>query len=101
MQASVTITKMSSAIDGDAFITIAALDCVDLFNRSAKERQPWAEDQLARFNVWATNLGVFATEHASVGYRLRDVPEISKLVMQQLEVLSANLSHRRCKLDLY
>ena len=38
--------------------------------------EPWAEDQMTRFNMWTANLGVFASGHTSVEHRLRDHSEI-------------------------
>ncbi|KAF4539972.1 Tetratricopeptide-like helical protein [Lasiodiplodia theobromae] len=45
------------------------------------------DDQLARFNIWASNIGVFASGHASLDYRLRDSPEAKTLMIQLLEGL--------------
>lgn len=45
------------------------------------------DDQLARFNIWASNIGVFASGHASLDYRLRDSPEAKSLMIQLLEGL--------------
>lgn len=55
----------------------------------------WTEDQLARFKMWISNLGVFENGHASTDYRLRDHSDVLKLVTQQLEVLKINLE--KCK----
>lgn len=49
----------------------------------------WAEEQLARFNLWAASLGVYASGHASVEHRLRDHPQIYKMMMQWLDALHA------------
>ena len=38
------------------------------------------EDQLARFEMWAGNIGVFAEGHASLDYRLRDSDTATKLM---------------------
>jgi len=54
-----------------------------------------AEDQLVRFNIWTSNLGVFAEGHASVEHRLRDHSIAYKLIVQLLEALCANLAHGR------
>ncbi|PYI27721.1 hypothetical protein BP00DRAFT_450050 [Aspergillus indologenus CBS 114.80] len=47
-----------------------------------------AEAQLARFNLWATNIGVFAKYKASLDYRLRDSPDIQRIITNLLEVLA-------------
>jgi hypothetical protein len=39
-----------------------------------------ADDQLARFRMWAGNIGVFAEGHASLDYRLRDLEDVQKLM---------------------
>ncbi|CZR60318.1 uncharacterized protein PAC_10214 [Phialocephala subalpina] len=51
----------------------------------------WTEDQLAGFNIWVTNLGVFAHGHASVDHRLRDCEDIRNLMLQLLDALRENL----------
>jgi hypothetical protein len=68
--------------------------CVVLFTAFSKHQPQWSEDQLARFNIWTANLGVFENGHASVDYRLRDHPDVLNLVIQQLDVLKINLEKR-------
>lgn len=51
----------------------------------------WAEEQQARFRLWAANLGVFAKGQASIDHRLRDSSELQDLVLQLLDALCANL----------
>lgn len=45
------------------------------------------EDQSGRFNIWVGNLGVFAKDHASLDYRLRDSPEQASLLKEVLDEL--------------
>jgi hypothetical protein len=73
---------------------IISEECIVLFNEFSKHQPQWSEDQLARFNIWIENLGVFENGHASVDYRLRDHPDILNLVTQQLDVLKINLEQR-------
>ena len=40
----------------------------------------FAKRQLSRFELWASNIGVFASRHASLDYRLRTAP-IAKVVV--------------------
>ncbi|OJJ94807.1 hypothetical protein ASPACDRAFT_64957 [Aspergillus aculeatus ATCC 16872] len=47
-----------------------------------------AEAQLARFNLWATNIGVFAKYKASLEYRLRDSPDVQRIIINLLEILA-------------
>jgi hypothetical protein len=49
------------------------------------------EDQLARFNIWAANIGVFAEAHASLDYRIRNSPKVKVMVMQLLQALKRKL----------
>lgn len=46
-----------------------------------------AEDQLARFEIWAANIGVFADGHASLDHRLRDSTDARNLMKTFLESL--------------
>ncbi|KAL2679252.1 hypothetical protein Neosp_010019 [[Neocosmospora] mangrovei] len=50
-----------------------------------------AEIQLQRFNVWASYLGVFAEDNASLDRRLEHSDEIQNLVLQLLLLLQENL----------
>jgi hypothetical protein len=68
--------------------------CVVLFKAFFKHQPQWSENQLARFNIWIANLGIFENGHASVDYRLRDHPDVLNLVIQQLDVLKINLQKR-------
>lgn len=54
------------------------------------------DEQLARFNIWASNIGVFAHGHASLDYRLRDSPEAKTLMIQLLEGLQWFLKRGSC-----
>ena len=56
-------------------------DCFDL-----------VETQFGRLNIWASNIGVFANENASLDYRLRYSNDIRVTILQLLEVLDRNLS---------
>ncbi|KAI9656216.1 MAG: hypothetical protein M1821_004879 [Bathelium mastoideum] len=45
------------------------------------------EDQLARFEMWAGNIGVFAEGHASLDYRLKDNDDATKFMVEFLGTL--------------
>ncbi|KAK4220499.1 hypothetical protein QBC38DRAFT_195002 [Podospora fimiseda] len=45
------------------------------------------EDQLARFSVWAANIGVFASSRASLDHRLREAPDIHNIIIDLLKSL--------------
>lgn len=44
----------------------------------------WVEEQLARFKMWAGNIGAFAEAHASLDYRLRDSEETRRYMLDFL-----------------
>jgi hypothetical protein len=48
-----------------------------------------------QFRAWAKNLGVFATDTASVDYRLRDAPDVRKNICSLLDALREDIS--QCK----
>lgn len=49
------------------------------------------EDQLARFNIWAANMGAFAEAHASLDYRVRNSAKVKAMMIQLLEALKRKL----------
>ncbi|KAF4625405.1 hypothetical protein G7Y89_g12761 [Cudoniella acicularis] len=51
----------------------------------------WTEDQMARFNIWASNLGVFAQGHTSADHRLQGFDDVRSLMFQFLKALLENL----------
>ncbi|KAI9853500.1 MAG: hypothetical protein M1813_002205 [Trichoglossum hirsutum] len=50
-----------------------------------------AEEQQARFNIWAANIGDFADVRASLDHSLRDGPEVQSILYQLLDVVHRNL----------
>ncbi|KAF4625912.1 hypothetical protein G7Y89_g12247 [Cudoniella acicularis] len=50
-----------------------------------------ATAQLARFNLWASNIGVFAARHASLDYRLRTAPIVRITIEGNLEIICRHL----------
>lgn len=69
--------------------------CLDLFEsgitRFYGPGQRIAEEHLLRFNLWASNIGVFAGAHASLDYRLRDAPSVKGTVVSILNILRAGI----------
>ncbi|KAF5537582.1 hypothetical protein FMEXI_9789 [Fusarium mexicanum] len=68
--------------------------CLDSASKSDKLSAPWSklslvriEDQLARFQLWTTNIRVFSTGRDSLDYRLRDVPDVQTSVIGLLQAL--------------
>jgi hypothetical protein len=49
------------------------------------------QKQLARFNYWAANMGVFAPSSASLDTRLKNTTNYRRLLLQLLDVLKRNL----------
>ncbi|KIL88188.1 kinesin light chain [Fusarium avenaceum] len=50
------------------------------------------QDQLARFKIWAGNLGVFTGGRSSADYRLRDDQDIKDVIVKLLQRLADNLN---------
>lgn len=48
-------------------------------------------DELVRFKLWESNIGVFAHVHASLDFRLRDVPDVAELFLRQLDTIEQRL----------
>lgn len=51
----------------------------------------FARSQLSRFDLWASNIGVFASLHASLDYRLRTAVAARTAVEGNLEILREQL----------
>jgi hypothetical protein len=64
------------------------LCCRDIPDEAPKKL---ALTQLARFNLWSSNIGVFAARHASLDYRLRTAPTVRIAVNGNLETLCRHL----------
>ncbi|KAB5511373.1 hypothetical protein GE09DRAFT_724969 [Coniochaeta sp. 2T2.1] len=56
-----------------------------------EEPRKLASTQLARFNLWASNIGVFAARHASLDYRLRTAPFVRVAVEGNLDMVCKHL----------
>jgi hypothetical protein len=93
---------MANMVLETAAVASHAQACMKLFNLylsgpcEVGRENEWAEDQIARFNIWASNIGAFALGHASADHRLRDSPEVHCLLLQLLEILHANLLYCKC-----
>ena len=51
----------------------------------------WAEEQQMRLHLWASKLGVFASERLSITYRLRRNLAVSQAILQILGAILLNL----------
>lgn len=59
---------------------------------ASQAQRTWAEDQLARLNLWADNLGVFAQGEFSINHRLAKNRQVAHLVEQLIEALLGNVA---------
>ena len=66
---------------------------------ASQAQRTWAEDQLARLNLWADNLGIFAQGEFSINHRLAKNRQVTRLVEQLVEALSGNIA--ACKESPY
>ncbi|KAF5538687.1 hypothetical protein FPHYL_12464 [Fusarium phyllophilum] len=80
--------------------------CLDSASKSEKlsapqSRLPLAriDDQLARFQLWTTNIRVFSTGRDSLDYRLRGVPDVQTPVIGLLQALDFRVKTCSCLLD--
>lgn len=49
-------------------------------------------DQLDRFQLWATNIGVFADVQSSLDFRVREHPEVKLLFIRHLITIQSRLA---------
>ncbi|KAI1388242.1 uncharacterized protein F4822DRAFT_239662 [Hypoxylon trugodes] len=86
-------------------ISALARQCFISFERCLRgtsaidpQRYSTVEDQMARFSIWTSNMAVFANGKACINHRVREAPEILRLILGILEVLQGRLeeypSHR-------
>lgn len=61
--------------------------------------QQRAKEQVERFRLWASHIGVFAPYRWSLDYRLRNSPEVSTILIRMLDVLMFKM--RGMTLPLY
>ena len=77
----------------------AAGECIELFDQCLSQSQllrhgsasALVEDQYGRFNIWTSNIGVFARAHASMDYRLKEAADIRDLMVRLLETLLGHI----------
>ncbi|UNI24640.1 hypothetical protein JDV02_010373 [Purpureocillium takamizusanense] len=79
----------------DAVIALSAGKCIASFERCKEsatvvdaQRQSSIEDQLARFSIWAFNMGVFAKPKLSLDHRLREAIGLRATIVGLLGVLN-------------
>ncbi|KAK2795635.1 hypothetical protein FQN51_000392 [Onygenales sp. PD_10] len=69
-------------------------ECLANFSLLPPRQQSGIEDQLGRFSIWTSNIGVFASTRASLDHRLRDVEDVHRLVQGLLWILNEHI--QRC-----
>jgi hypothetical protein len=52
-----------------------------------------AEKEAHRFDLWAANIGVFAAPKFSLDYRLRNAPDISRVVYNMIDVVKVRAEY--------
>lgn len=50
------------------------------------------QDEFVRFKLWGSNIGVFSDVHASLDFRLREIPDIAELFLRQLDTIEERLN---------
>jgi hypothetical protein len=79
-----------------ASISEGAQRCRELFHQVCEsETTGYIRDRYATFNIWASNIGVFAQRHASLDFRLRELPDEHDLVVQYLALIEESLQQVR------
>jgi hypothetical protein len=82
--------------------TIAALavDCLNFLENESKvasgrEFEEF-QTQLIRFNLWTSNIGVFAKSGLSLDNRLEAAPDIAELFKELLDLLQSSIGQGMC-----
>lgn len=84
------------AISKHAFLDLRnlALDCRELLQDLSTTRHgAKAREQMARFNILAANMNVYAEGVQALGFKLKDMPDIGKLLKNLLEALQNDLGN--------
>lgn len=88
--------------DGDTIRKVASR-CLHLFTQNMdnskfsqgpdtrEQTQSTLQDEFVRFKLWESNIGVFADVHASLDFRLREIPDIAELFLRQLDTVENRL----------
>lgn len=82
--------------------TIAALaaDCLNLLENESKVASGHEFEefrtQLIRFNLWTSNIGVFAKSGLSLDNRLEAAPDIAELFKELLDLLQFSIGQGMC-----
>ena len=66
-------------------------NCMQALITLGPKERALVQNQLSRFSLWASNLGIFAPGRASLDHRLRDVDDVRRLVRGLLRAMDAEL----------
>lgn len=90
--------NMNIDSDKENPIREATLQCRDLIQKCQELPEfaggAWIEEQQADFNWWSHGLNATKTSHSSLDYRLRQRPDIQRVVLNHLDCISDAL--REC-----
>jgi hypothetical protein len=97
------------AADSPSTIGECSKKCLNLFSQSADAmwdlQQSDAsrvknsfQDEFVRFKLWASNIGVFADVHASLDFRVRELPDVAEMFLRQLDTIECRLD--QCKFSI-
>ena len=92
-----------------ASIAATARECVISLDRCLGQAHPvlppqdatLIEDQLGRFSIWAGNIGVFARGRASMDHRLREAPDIQRLVVGLVNLVKSRTDDCKSRAESY
>ena len=62
----------------------------------APQNSTLIEDQLGRLSIWAANMGVFAPGRASMDHRLREAPDVLRIVVALLSLVKSRTGDCEC-----
>ncbi|KAK4224120.1 hypothetical protein QBC38DRAFT_458633 [Podospora fimiseda] len=90
---------MPCKLDELPSIQVTARDCGEGFERLLSNTTDTdqdhhlsdIEDQYGRFNLWTSSSAVFAPLQICLDFRLKDIPEATRLIVKHLNILSTRL----------
>jgi len=90
---------MSSDASEPETIRKNAKACLDLFSQGLQllnqsdvsDARRGLQDEFARFQLWTSNIGVFAKLHSSLDFRLREFSDIKEPFLRQLATIESRL----------
>lgn len=71
-----------------------SIRCRELLHGLSTHDGARVREQMASFNIWAANMGVFRKGQQSIASRLSSAPDISKLIQQLLETLKRDIGNQ-------